>query len=276
MLGRSEITVLGEVSHTEITRVASWANRMTDGRLDIVEPKQARFLAGWSFDYPDHYYHRLPEVLREIPRHIQTLNQAGIRVEALPLIVRLVAGLEEASNDAASLRLTSLRETLGLTKLSATAFALVELVRAAGGDESAQPDRIMRLLFPAGRHGPLRNFPLLRFDPEEHVFTMVTAIAEVWSTSSVDLKRFRRFKVSGSGIFQGAEDNGAWVTILAYCGGWRTVPPIARCGAAPLVLGRNATCPTCHHLICSNCAYCGQLCPDCAPRQGRASESTLK
>lgn len=272
MMGRAEATVLGETTREQMARIAKWTNSMTDGRLEIVDPRGSRFLAGWCFDYPDRFYRNLPEVINGLPDRILELERAGVDVTELPLIVRFLAGVTRDDTSAHVVRLKSLQDNVGFSRMGGVALALVELVRATHGDETAQPLGLWESVFPVGRHGPLLNFPLLRYDPERHVATMVDAIRQVWTLCRSHISKFQRFRMSGAGIFQGADSSGLWTTILAYCGGWRLQPPIARCGTTPLIMGVDQTCPMCRRLICRNCGYCGSSCPECEMRQKSLAE----
>lgn len=271
MMGRAEATILGETTRKQMAQVSNWANTASDGRLEIVDPDGSRFLAGWCFDYPDRYYTRLPEVISRLPDRILDLERAEFDVARLPLIVRFLAGRAEDS-DARVVRLKSLQKDAGLSRMSAVALALVELVRAAHGDDSARPDTVSDSVLPAGRHGLLRNFPMLRYDPEGHVATMLDAITQAWTLCHPHLSKFQRFRMSGAGIFQGADSSGSWTTILAYCGGWRPRPPVAKCGTNPLIMGVDETCSTCRRLICRNCGYCDSRCQECDKRQKTLAE----
>lgn len=272
MMGRAEATVLGETTREQMARIGKWANSMTEGRLEIVDPHGSRFLAGWCFDYPDRYYERLPEVISGLPDRILELKRAGVDVTELPLIVRFLAGVTQDDTSARVVRFKSLQDNAGFSRMSGVALALVELVLAAHGDETAQPLELSKSVFPVGRHGPLLNFPMLRYDPERHVATMVDAIRQVWTLCRSHISKFQRFRMSGAGIFQGADSSGSWTTILAYCGGWRPRPPVAKCGTNPLIMGVDETCSTCRRLICRNCGYCDSRCQECDKRQKTLAE----
>jgi hypothetical protein len=282
-LGRSRVTVLGETTKSRMAQVSQWASTMTGGRLSMFQdPYDSRFLAGWCFDYPDRYYEDHAAV-DKMPGLINDLVATGSPLPVLPLIFRLLSGRAPLEADPPLIRLSALRKEVGFTRLSAVAFGLVELVLAVQGEKTARPGDLQHALFPDGNfpqathYGhtsqleglslPMQHFPLLRYDPERQVACMMNSISRVWSSCRSHLAQFRRFRLSGAGIFQGAESGGPWVTIFAYCGGWKRDPITVRCGNSPLLMGTHDTCQSCSRLICDKCGYCAKECADCDARQ---------
>lgn len=77
--------------------------------------------------------------------------------------------------------------------------------------------------------------------------------------------RFCHFDVPNPYILIGKEESGRAITLYAYCGG--KLESGAWCNHSPLVIGENENCPSCHRLICHECAYCSDHCPTLAVRK---------
>ena len=73
------------------------------------------------------------------------------------------------------------------------------------------------------------------------------------------------FKLSGPNILKGLKRGSKPGTIIAYCGGWKTLEENNKripCGKNPLFLGEPETeqCKECGYLICPDCDTCNVLC----------------
>lgn len=266
-----EVTILGETSRRTIDIVAQWISSSTDGRLVLLDTEKPRFLPGWFFEYPEAHYHKRQAMLNELPRLVRAAEAVSVATDEISVALRVLVELQGAESngkrDSLTVRLAQMYYEIGFTRLTAVAWAMVELVKAAGGDVRFRPDLLYSALFPVGRRGPMLNFPLARFDPEGYVAGMADAIKKVWFLARDHVSSFQRFQLLGTGILRGENSQKRWITILAYCGGQRLTSPRARCGKTPLVIGVHESCPECLRLVCPDCSYCGAECRTCGTRQ---------
>ncbi len=277
----SETTVLGEVSREALKRAAQWASDRTDSRLKIVDVDQPNFFPGWVFEYPDRHYAVRAEAIRSWPAKIRNAMNDGVLPQQIPLSMLacidhndLGYNLEIDDKRAAVLQdVRALDGALGLTRLSAVVFVLSEFVRAAAG-VTGEFDlaNIQECIFPEHpRFGMMADMPFARVDVEQFVYSMLDALHGAWSHARTRLTQFRRFQLAGVNILRGEDGDGRWKTILAYCGGFRVVPPLVRCGKSPLILGTSELCEECLRLVCPGCQYCSAECSS-----GKARRIKLK
>jgi cold shock CspA family protein len=110
-----------------------------------------------------------------------------------------------------------------------------------------------------------KNYPLGIFDPLEIIANFVETLSELWENrETVELEKYSSYRFTGKGLLEGIrpEDN-TRVTLIAYCGGF--IQGKGTCGKSPLIIGREKTCK-CGKLICPECDYCSEGCPDRARR----------
>lgn len=117
-----------------------------------------------------------------------------------------------------------------------------------------------------------RTFPLGIVDPLDIIRNLIDTLVTLWQVNDqLSLKNIRSFQFRGLGLLRGrAADGDNWTTILAYCGG-RTEQNV-KCGERPLIYGKAKTCPVCKRLICPQCGFCQQGCPEYIKRRGDSSE----
>ena len=108
--------------------------------------------------------------------------------------------------------------------------------------------------------------PLGICDPLNTVSVLCSNLQTLWETrQTTQLTTFKFFKFNGLGLLQGKvrRDDTRWTTILAYCGGVIEVrEKRVKCGHTPLILGRHKLCPQCRRLVCPECGYCLENCPE--------------
>ena len=102
--------------------------------------------------------------------------------------------------------------------------------------------------------------PLGLLDTQYYVVGLINMLMKVHEAIIRRQIDFVAFKLPHPSILRGQCESGSWLTLVAYCGGWRSVPVKVMCGASPLFLGKHALCPSCNHLICNFCGYCSQNC----------------
>jgi hypothetical protein len=140
------------------------------------------------------------------------------------------------------------------------------------------PAGVLRdIIFPSGspvlRGVADASTPLAVLDPVEIVCELIDVLEKVSTYCSLGRYGFTRFKLAGKGLLRGCRMNGAWQTILAYCGGWRKLNGgrTVKCGRNPLFIGQKNVrpCEACGYLICDICGHCRKKCPNCPESQER-------
>jgi ferredoxin len=104
-------------------------------------------------------------------------------------------------------------------------------------------------------------------DPLEYVSSFYTMLATLSNALATHRQRFKSFRIRSPYVLHGILEDGTFVSVVAYCGGWISDPTNVKCGMAPLVFGSHQTCPECHRLVCEKCGYCHSVCRRCAARQ---------
>jgi len=124
------------------------------------------------------------------------------------------------------------------------------------------------------------SYPLGAIDPLSLVRTLIETFTTLWDgRKEANLARFSNFRFGGLGVLQGrAASDVAWTTLVAYCGGTvyesdergavlvnddgEPQSVKGKCGQAPLILGKDKSCPDCGKLVCSRCRFCSVLCQE--------------
>lgn len=253
--GDQPLIWLGEATRAAIDRLAT---EFQSDYLDVqLHTNQGRsFIPPWLFEFPHEAYRARDDVLAELksspirfPRHELPIA-ATLLLDALP------------SNDDKSLVLheaTQLRSRIARIGLSRPCIFLhiIDRFCRSHRDGSRFPGQALKtVLFPRED----ATAPLAMFDPLATISNLLDTLAK----AEPDLTRFcfTRFRLSAPGIFRGFDEEGREQTIIAYCGGWRSVGSrTVRCGKNPIVLGEDHPCEVCGYLVCSACGYCQQGCP---------------
>jgi hypothetical protein len=116
-----------------------------------------------------------------------------------------------------------------------------------------------------------KKYPLFVCDHLETIDELITSLSILWDGNHDLIKRFNRFRLVNYNILQGQEsDQGAWKTLIAYCGGWTEN---GKCGKNPLVLGNQFHCLECGKLICDICGFCSNRCPELTLRKSKIEKS---
>jgi hypothetical protein len=291
--------VLGEAHREQLQRIAQWAEDYTGGALQFVDVGNPRYFPGWAFDYPPTHYEKFDIASDGVDGAIKSAIFAGLPPGNIPKMSYVFCGSEiyEGAPLAANERrvittIRSVRQQLGISRPFSVLFALSEFVAASQDVENGKFDagmlrRIMFLesnvegantddgVFSDGRpdHSTLASpanwgqdgerfdgSPFGLIDTERFVSTMLDALETIWTRARPGVRRFRRFQLVGANILRGDDGTGSWTTLLAYCGGFMPMPPRARCGNSPLVIGVANVCDFCKHLVCPKCGWCSENC----------------
>jgi hypothetical protein len=98
------------------------------------------------------------------------------------------------------------------------------------------------------------------YDPTDSIATLLMLLERCAAEIQRLPSPIRHFDVPNPYILIGRDDRGQAITLYAYCGG--KLPHGAWCNHFPLMIGDNAPCPSCRRLVCHECDYCSEPCPD--------------
>jgi hypothetical protein len=267
--------VLGEVTASDIQRLTAWATERFGHILNLAGLWRPEYQPGWVFEFRPEHYGQRTDGIASIPGLIQGLRRHGVENSKLPgwlLTLCLDRELSRTFGMSGVMRpilddLHSLNDKIGLTRPSL--FILVMgtyLESMASVTPNAGLEGLLRkMLFIPG--APHSATILGLDDPQYYVGKLVSTLGTVQQEAIDQGLRFVAFKLTHPSILRGQLASGAWMTLLAYCGGWREVPVRARCGKSPLFFGQHEVCPECGHLVCDECGYCSYNCVLLSERQ---------
>jgi len=272
-------TVLGEVNVVEVRRLYLWAKYRFGPHLDLTGLWNYGFLPGWLFEYPDAYYPRRNETINSLSSIARRLNGAGLFSDRLPGWLLVLCGDEELvrsmpikeSKRKLILDLHLMVEKIGVSRRSLYVFVMGIALEALANRDSPEDDLtelISLIALPVKSPNGNEQLSMLGLaDPMGYVVSLVKTLSKIGNkllTLGIHLTGFRLVHPA---ILKGVCSDGRVLTLLAYCGGWQTVPISARCGTTPLTIIDDEHCPLCGHLVCHNCGHCSNICRSCKPRQ---------
>ena len=257
-------TVLGEVGSNEVRALCDWATKRFQGRLEVTGLLKTGFLPGWLFEYPAEHYRSRTAAIACIDSVLSKLTDAWAYSMEIPgwMWVLTRADVPQGLPTAPLIEdLRNVRDTIGLSRRSLYVMALgLALESASGSDEESDLQHLLQTC-------RIGQTMLGLDDPLKYVESLVRALLEVVAAIRNQGMAIRAFRLTHPAILKATLTNGKSVTLLAYCGGWQSVPLLARCGKTPLTFSLHSSCETCGHLICDNCGYCADQCSDSKPRQ---------
>lgn len=270
----SSCRILGEVSTSEIRRVYVWAARRFGSILNLDGIWKPSYQPGWIFEYPPEHYPNRKTAIADIPCLIENLKASGITNDRIPgwllplcpdrAVVSPLTGSSQTSKILSDLH--SLDDEIGFSRPGLFIYVMGLFLEAiANGEQAGQLDGPLRaLLF---LHESSLSRPLGLEDSQSYVANLIEMLAQVQHEVHQQNIKLTAFRLTHPSILRGQRDSGSWMTLLAYCGGWRQVPVRARCGATPLFFGQHDVCSDCGHLVCSDCGYCSLDCVSVVRRQ---------
>lgn len=270
----SSCRILGEVTASEIRRLYVWAGRRFGSILNIDGIWKPSYQPGWIFEYPPEYYPSRNAAIANIPYLIESLKASGITNDQIPgwllplcpdrEVASPLTGSSQASKILSDLH--SLDDEIGFSRPGLFIYVMGLFLEAtANGEQAGQLDGPLRaLLF---LHESSLSRPLGLEDSQSYVANLIDMLVQVQNEVHQQNIKLTAFRLTHPSILRGQRDSGSWMTLLAYCGGWRQVPVRARCGATPLFFGKHEVCPDCGHLVCSDCGYCSRDCVSVVRRQ---------
>ena len=266
--------ILGEVTVSEIRHLYVWARARFGYILNIDGIWKPEYQPGWVFEYPPEHYPRRNNAIADIPNLIEELKASGISADRLPSwLLPLCPDRDLASSMARSNQtkrilsdLHSLHDHIGFSRPGLFIYVMgLFLESIANGEQGGQLNKSLReLIFIPGSSFPR---PLGLEDSQNYVVNLVDNLVQVQDEALRQNIKITSFRLTHPSILLGQSESGSWITLLAYCGGWRAKPVRARCGSTPLVFGQHEVCPNCGHLICDDCGYCSHSCDLVVRRQ---------
>lgn len=283
------IRFLGETSWPEIE---SLIETFSSEKFEVRNVAD-RVVPHWLFDYPDAWYRGYADRAAQLrgaewPSDDEwpLLTDGGDTMNVVPRIC--AAGMTLPSHFRSSL---SVWQTNLYLKIQAACpdrphLPSIFLIVLTDFLEYLQqaPDGYSPRIYKSFLYGPRympdedANSPLGLIDPVGLIDSLCSSLEILWNhRQQLNLARFMSFRFSGLGLLQGREGfSSPWETILAYCGGreygrdaennvvvddqGKPTQVLGKCGEAPLVLGREKLCASCHKLICSSCGFCSLKC----------------
>jgi hypothetical protein len=270
----SSCRILGEVTESEIDRLNVWTRRRFDHILNIDGIWKPKYQPGWIFEYPPEHYPGRKTAIDCIPSLIEKLKACGVENYRIPSwLLPLCPDRELASPLAGSDQkgkilsdLHSLDDEIGFSRPGLFIYVMGLFLEAiANGEQAGQLEGPLKaLLF---LHGSPLSRPLGLEDSQSYVANLIDMLVQVEKEVCRQNLKLIGFRLTHPLILLGQRDAGSWMTLIAYCGGWRQVPVPARCGASPLFFGQHEVCPSCGRLVCDDCGFCSRGCDWVARRQ---------
>jgi hypothetical protein len=270
-------TILGEAKLSDLERLFSWIRHRYGEFLDLDQVWKPNYQPGWAFEYRAAHYPRRHAATQRIADLIRRATRAGFKPEALsgwlstlhvephdptlPLENRdIIADIQDLARNA-----TVSRPSLYLYSLARLAQSIIQK-DPPGHVES----RIRRSVFGLASLS-FSGKPLGLDDPQQYVRKIIDALSTVHRALVQRGIALTAFKLTHPEILRGRTAANQWITLLAYCGGWRQEPFKVKCGATPLIFGKNAPCSTCGYLCCQECGFCSSGCGDMPQRQAKVA-----
>jgi hypothetical protein len=272
-----EATILGEVDKGDVEALRLWLSQSFGSVLQLGQVGLINFVPGWMFEYPKAQQPNRTIVVDRIPKIIEKIAKAGLAHDTPKWLIALgemdprqvLSGLSSVELEICG-QLKAVEASLGFSRRTLFLLILgVTLVMAKKGESDYRPTLWRSWLYVnPGVNSKAYFHPLGLLDTQQYIKNLIIALEVMWECARDRLAQFRRFKLAGSYILQGEGEDGHWYTILAYCGGWKTLPNTkVRCGKNPIYLGDSDSCELCHRLICPDCGFCGSNCPANPKRQ---------
>lgn len=268
--------ILGQVNVRDIRNLYAWMRSRFGKVLDLKGMWNPKFHAGWVFEYPIEHYPRRDEVLSVIPETLSQCISNGLGPTDIPLWVISLTddasivqqlGLTE-SQQILWADLRNLHREVGLSRPSLYCYVLGYLLEGLAAQKPL--NEVLRLITDALFLNGLvasASKPLGLQDPLEYIANLLKMLASIYTEILNRDDSFTAFKLTHPQILSGMKPDGRWMTLYAYCGGWLQRPVVVKCGASPLYLGKHLHCVSCGHLICDDCGFCSNACPEREIRQ---------
>lgn len=276
--------VLGEIRKQDVDGICSWIGQRFEGTLSVNGLWRPGHLPGWIFEYPSGFYKSWAAARVTLPKVNDALRERctypgedipGWCLALCPdrSLIEMIE-LPETKRQILS-DLYRLDDALGFSRPSLYLYlmgAVLEAI-ASGGSPAKVIEILNDLIFPsagesihgwfaleAGGHRALPSGsqrPLFLIDTEKYVDNLIALIDRIHKEIVKRELHLTAFSMPHPSILRGRRKDGSWITLIAYCGGSPDLPDrTGKCGASPLYIGQNRTCPACKRLICHECGHC--------------------
>lgn len=279
--GPQESLILGEVTRPDVESIQNWINNTYSGTLEINLPlNKLSFIPGWLFEYPHtlHTHNQYITSSEKIDAILTEWLDCHLQISGMPRFALALTDNHELLEDFLLERhevliwqsIRGLSSGPGINKRNLFITVLATILKHVNSPENLSPEDFKPWLYPKANNFYLKAYPLGFYDPLEYIWNLISSLQTVTTQCSHILSKFSNFKLSGPGILKGfRSDLNQWMTILAYCGGWKRHPSRVKCGKNPIFMGDSDTCDSCLHLICPACGFCSRICYQNEARQSR-------
>lgn len=271
---KANCLILGESSRATIDVLMRWfANSRFSHFLSLDGLYRKNYLPGWIFEYPTAHYTERSEAMA-ISKSVLDSFVAYNYTEPTDLRPWLLT-LNAAHPIVAKLNLTppekqllsdmaSMDAAVGLTRPSLYLYVMAAILEATINRESIEKkaDLLTRYLFVNQNQSNLLGL----VDSQRYVFNLINILQETLEKTKRERLVFNAFQMTHPAILKGRTGD-HWVTLLAYCGGWKSSPIRTKCGRSPLTYAESNTCNACGRLICPSCGFCLKGCSSVSSRQ---------
>jgi len=268
-----QVQVLGEVRLSHLRELFAWMRQRFGDILNLDHMWKPEYQPGWVFEYRPEHYPARAAALQRISDFVERIKGTGFKPEALagwlstlhPNPQSLDLPIEQHS---VVVDVQDLSTSVGLSRPGLYLYAMGTLLKSIKEQAPAgrAEETLRRALF--GRVDMTYSTrPLGLEDPQAYVQGIIEALSKVKRAVLASTLRFSAFRLTHPEILRGCTTDGRWLTLLAYCGGWRHEPMRVKCGSSPLIFGPNKPCPACGYLACNECGYCSHDCARGAERK---------
>lgn len=266
---QTKCLILGEVKLSEIKKLLAWVNRRFKSILDINSLLNTKFMPGWIFEFPDEHYILRTQSIISISEVISRCFQITGNYLNIP---KWIISLSDDANlplnakfneyqKSVWLDLKSIRNDVGLSRATIYCYVLgyfLESILTHKPIENVELT-LVEAIFPPWSEFKFTR-PLGLEDPLEYISNLIKMLAIIYEEIIKQRLSFMSFKLTHPQILLGMKADGSWLTLYAYCGGWRLSPTLVKCGETPLYIGKHSHCKKCGHLICDKCKSCSNDC----------------
>lgn len=284
--GKGECVILGEVSVGEIRKLYRWIKKRFGNLIDLTGLWRPEYQPGWAFEYSSDFYRNRTSCIDQIKDVIQAMIRNGVEpndfpgwlLALCPAKTPFIESSLSPTKQAILNDLYDLRENVGYSRPALFVYSMAYILEAIAQKNLWHDSALIlnRMIFIVDHKQSDGPSPLGLADPLRYVASLFRVFEQVFEKIQEDGIEFSGFKLQHPSILKGKAISGEWVTLLAYCGGWRELPFKVKCGNTPLYFGMHETCISCGHLICDKCGYCAVDCELLNARQEAVRQSELK
>ncbi len=274
--GAVDCVILGQINVSEMRQLFVWMRRRFGNFLNLNGLWDTGFLPGWMFEYPAAQYQQRHSVVLRIDSLLAeiklTSTLSDVNIPGWLLTMSSVTSHKDAKNrstrrDGMLADIASLSLDVGIKRSSLFVYSMGVILEAMLNDDDcdAVAQTLRELIFVDKSF----SHPLDLIDTQKYVVSLIDVLLSVADESRCQGIQFIAFQMSHPAILRGQRNNGSWMTLVAYCGGWIEDQLRVKCGSSPLFFGSHEVCPACSKLICNTCGHCESSCSLVAQRQSK-------